>query len=211
MGFRDAFGHGKVHDIERLSTGARAALPPHLLTLPAPARRTFRAAIFRTIALSLAGSLLLAVSAHLAVPFWPVPMTLQTLVVLLLGLFMGPVAAIGAVLAYVAEGLAGLPVFASGGGVGALMGPTFGYIVGFVPAAFIASLAGRWPDETSPLTTSALLVGADAVILACGVAWLATLIGWDKAIAAGLTPFLLGEALKISLAIVAVQLRPVRP
>ncbi len=210
MGFRGTRGHGKIVGFERPSTGARIALP-HLLTLPVPAESTSRPALLRTVALSLAGSLLLAVSAHLAVPFWPVPMTLQTLVVLLLGTFMGPVAAIGAVLAYVAEGLVGLPVFANGGGVGALMGPTFGYIVGFVPAAFIASLAGRWPDETSPLATAALLVVADSVILACGVAWLATLIGWDRAVAVGLTPFLLGEALKITLAIVAVQLRPARP
>lgn len=183
-------------------------MPPHSLTSTAPASGSPRAALPRTIALSLAGSLLLALSAHFAVPFWPVPMTLQTLVVLLLGIFAGPVAAIGAVAAYVAEGLAGLPVFSHGGGVGVLLGPTFGYIVGFFPAAFIASLTGRRPSAIGPFAAAALLVGADAVILACGVAWLATLFGWDKAVAAGLTPFLLGEAVKVTLATTAVLLKP---
>lgn len=160
------------------------------------------------MAVAFAGSLLLAISAHIAVPFWPVPITLQTLVVLLLGIFAGPVAAIGAVVAYVGEGLAGLPVFTHGGGVGVLFGPTFGYIVGFVPAALIAAFAGRWSDDIGPLRSAALLVMADAIILACGVAWLATLSGWNKAVAVGLMPFLLGEGLKVTLAIAAIQLRP---
>ena len=185
-------------------------MSPNSPTWTVPARDTSPAAPLRTIALALVGSGLLAISAHISVPFWPVPMTMQTLVVLLLGILMGPVAAIGAVVAYVGEGLVGLPVFAQGGGVGALVGPTFGYIVGFVPAAFIASLVGRWPDLRDPLPVAALLVGADAAILLCGVTWLATLIGLNKAVAAGLTPFLVGEALKVTLATIAVLLRPAR-
>lgn len=185
------------------------ALSSHLPAFPV-AKRMPRATLLRILALSLVGSLLLAVSAHVAVPFWPVPMTLQSLVILLLGIFAEPLAAVGAVVAYVAEGLIGLPVFAHGGGVGVLMGPTFGYVVGFIPAALIASLAGRWSDSSGPLPAAALLIVADATILACGVAWLAMLIGGHKAIVAGLTPFLLGEALKVTLATVAVQLRPAR-
>lgn len=157
---------------------------------------------------ALRGSALLAISAYLAVPFWPVPMTLQTLVVLLLGSLAGPGAAVGAVVAYVAEGLAGLPVFSHGGGFSALFGPTFGYIVGFLPAVLIAAQAGRPAAGRSGVLRSALfLTAADAVILACGVAWLTTLIGWQKAVASGVTPFLLGEALKIALATAVVQLR----
>lgn len=190
------------------SIGVQIVLPPHLSAVPATSD-TPRATLPRIAALSLVGSILLAISAHLAVPFWPVPMTLQTLVVLLLGGLVGPGAALGAVLAYVAEGLAGLPVFAHGGGLGALLGPTFGYIVGFLPAVVIAAQARpRATGAAGVLRSALVMTAADAVILACGVARLTLLIGWEKALAAGLMPFLLGEALKVALATAAVQLRP---
>lgn len=168
-----------------------------------------RETLLRAVALSLAGSVLLAISAHLKVPFWPVPMTLQTLVVLLMGAFAGPMVALGAVLAYLAEGLVGLPVFAQGGGLGALFGPTLGYIAGFLPAVLIAAQAGRrTPGALGVLRSALILTAADAVIMAFGVAWLTFLIGFEKAVMAGLLPFLIGEALKIALTTAAVQLRP---
>ncbi len=178
-------------------------MPPQL-SLSEATRKTPRAVLLRVIAVSLAGSALLTISAQLAVPFWPVPMTMQTLVVLLLGAFAGPGAALAAVLTYVAEGLAGFPVFSHGGGFGAFFGPTFGYIAGFLPAVVVAAQAGR---RSGVLRSALILTAADAVILACGVAWLATLIGWEEAVAAGLTPFVLGEALKVALATAALQLR----
>ncbi len=165
-------------------------------------------AVVRFGGLTVLGSLLLAVSAHVAVPFWPVPMTMQTLVVLLLGALAGPALAAASVVAYVAEGVAGLPVFAHGSGLATLLGPTGGYIVGFLPAALIAARAsGMARGPSGALTSGALLFAADAVLLGCGVAWLASLIGVEKAVAAGLLPFLAGEGLKVAIATVAVQLR----
>ena len=146
------------------------------------------------------GSLLLAIAAHVKLPFWPVPLTLQTLAVLGLGGAFGPVPAVAAVLAWIVEGLAGLPVFAAGAGPAVLIGPTAGYILGYLPAAFIAGLVARRGWRGAPLKAAATFVLADAVLFVAGVAWLATLVGWDRAIAGGLTPFLLGEALKIGLA-----------
>lgn len=96
-------------------------------------------------------------------------------------------------------------------GLAALVGPTFGSIAGFLPSVAMASQAGRRaPGASGVLRSALLLTVADATILACGVAWLATLIGWEKAVAAGLMPFLPGEAFKVALATTAVQLRPAR-
>lgn len=168
------------------------------------------ATLGRAGAVALLGSLVLAVSAHVAVPFWPVPMTLQTLVVLLLGGLAGPRLGALAVLAYGAEGMLGLPVFAHGTGVATLVGPTGGYIVGFLPAAMLAGLAARCARDARGVASAAvLMLLADGLILVLGVTWLATLVGWDKAVAAGLLPFLLGEAVKVALATIAVQMRTV--
>ena len=153
------------------------------------------------------GSALLAVAAHVAVPFWPVPITLQTLAVLALGATLGPWVAAGAVLAYLGEGLAGLPVFAHGAGFATLAGPTGGYLIGYIPAAIVAGLPASRGWLGNPLKTFASFLAADAVIFAFGVAWLATLVGWDKAIAGGLVPFLIGDALKIALATAGTQIR----
>ncbi len=145
------------------------------------------------------GSLILAISAHVAVPFWPVPITLQTLAVLALGVALGPRLAAAAVLTYLVEGLAGLPVFAQGAGTAVLAGPTGGYIVGFLPAAVAAGWAARQGWLRQPISAFVAFLAADAIVFVCGVAWLATLVGGERAIAGGLVPFLLGEALKIAL------------
>ena len=151
-------------------------------------------------ALVIGGSLLLAASAHVKVPFWPVPMTMQTFVVLMIGATMGRNLAVATVAAYLIEGAIGLPFFAAGGGLGVLAGPTAGYLFGFlVAAALVGHLANRGMGRT---LTSAIpiFIAGDAAIFLCGVGWLSTLVGVEKAVMGGLVPFLFAEVVKIALA-----------
>ena len=151
----------------------------------------------------LAGSVLLAVSARVQVPLWPVPMTLQTLVVLVIGMTLGARFGAAVVGAYVLEGLLGLPVFAGtperGVGLAYLAGPTGGYLVGFVVAAFVVGRLAERGSAAGILRAIAAQAVGTAVILAFGAAWLATLVGFDKAIAAGIVPFLVPSAVKVLL------------
>ena len=154
----------------------------------------------RAIALALIGTVLLTVSAKIQVPFWPVPMTMQTFVVLVLGMAYGWRLAGATVLLYLAQGAIGLPVFAGGGGIAYMAGPTGGYLAGFLLAAVaVGWLAEHGWDRSVPRTLGAMLIGT-GIIFGCGIAWLGTLIGLPQAISAGLVPFLLGEAVKIALA-----------
>jgi biotin transport system substrate-specific component len=154
----------------------------------------------RAIVLALIGSILLIISAKIQVPFWPVPMTMQTFVVLVLGIAYGWRLAGATVLLYFAQGAVGLPVFAAGGGLTYLAGPTGGYLIGFLLGALaVGWLAERGWDCSVPRTLAAMLIGT-AIIFACGVVWLSTLIGLPQAISAGLVPFLLSEAVKVALA-----------
>ena len=164
--------------------------------------RTASNTLPRAAVLVLAGSLLLAVSAHVKVPFWPVPMTMQTFVVLMIGAAYGGRLGAATLVAYLIEGAAGLPVFTGSVGPAALLGPTGGYLAGFVVAAALAGWAAERGLMRGPAQTLAIFLACDAAIFVLGVAWLATLLGIDKAIAAGLLPFLLGDALKIILATV---------
>jgi biotin transport system substrate-specific component len=157
-------------------------------------------AAVRAIVLAVIGSILLTISAKIQVPFWPVPMTMQTFVVLVLGVAYGWRLAGATVLLYLAQGALGLPVFAGGGGLPYMAGPTGGYLAGFLAAAVaVGWLAERGWARSAPSTLAAMLIGT-AIIFACGIAWLATLIGLAPAISAGLVPFLLSEAVKIALA-----------
>ena len=153
------------------------------------------------VAKVLLGSAALAVSAKIQVPFWPVPMTMQTLVVLLLGVGLGPRLGALAVLAYLAEGLAGLPVFAGPlAGPSAFTGPTAGFLAGFVPAAALTGwLAARGGVRTAPRGFLTMLAGHAAVFIP-GVTGLATLVGWEKAVMLGLVPFIAGTVVKSALA-----------
>ena len=161
---------------------------PIFRSLPAPARAAL---------LVVVGTLLLAVSAKVQVPFWPVPMTMQTLAVLLVGVAYGSRLGTATVLAYLAEGLAGLPVFAgSAAGAAYLAGPTGGYLVGFVAAAALAGALAERGWARIPVRAAALFVLGHAVLFVPGVLWLATLTGWDRAVALGLVPFLAGTAVK---------------
>ena len=157
-------------------------------------------------ALVVFGSLLLAVSAQFKIPLYPVPVTGQTLVVLLIGMTYGPRLGGITLAAYLFEGALGLPVFAGGAaGVAVLMGPTAGYLFGFLLAAIaIGYLAERGLGRTVVSTIAAMVIG-NCVIYLCGVLWLANFIGFGQAIAAGVLPFLYGDALKL---VVAAGLMP---
>ncbi|HEY1721816.1 MAG TPA: biotin transporter BioY [Magnetospirillaceae bacterium] len=162
--------------------------------------RTAANTLPRALALILAGSILLAVSAHVKVPFWPVPMTMQTFVVLMIGATYGWRLAGTTLVAYLIEGVAGLPVFTGGVGPLYMAGPTGGYLVGFAISAIVAGWLVERGMTRRPVGALLTFLFADALVFVLGVGYLSTLIGMDKAIAGGLLPFLAGEALKIVLA-----------
>ena len=146
-------------------------------------------------------SLILAISAKIKIPFYPVPMTMQTFVVLFLGLSFGYKIAIASVSLYLLEGILGFPVFSNsperGVGIAYFTGPTMGYLIGFLPACFIASLT---TTDDSYLFIFIKLFFSALVIYLMGILWLGTLIGWEKPIIElGVMPFLLAEIFKICL------------
>lgn len=155
------------------------------------------AAAARFWGLALLGSALLAASAQVSLPMWPVPATLQTLAVLLLGALGGSRLGAASVALYILEGAMGLPVFANGtGGLAVLAGPTAGYLAGFLAAAWLAGLAGRGlPRQAAVLTATHLL------LFVPGVAWLAGFVGWEKALVAGFAVFIPGTVVKTALAV----------
>jgi len=160
------------------------------------------------VAAVVGGVCLLTLSAKLQVPFYPVPMTMQTLVVLMIGMACGRVLGTATVAAYLLAGAAGLPVFAGtperGIGLAYMMGPTGGYLLGFLVSAWLmGALAERGWSGSFLLSAVAMVVG-HAVILTAGVAWLAALVGPEKAIATGLVPFLATTAVKCALGAVAI-------
>jgi biotin transport system substrate-specific component len=163
----------------------------------------------RDILLVLAGSALVALCARLSfhLPFSPVPVTGQTFGVLLVGALLGSRRGALSMLAYLGEGLAGMPVFAGGtAGVGALLGPSGGYLVGFVFAAFVTGwLAERGWDRRMDRAAAAMLAGSIALYLP-GLAWLAQFVGVSEVLGAGLLPFIPGDVAKILLAALALPL-----
>ncbi len=151
------------------------------------------------------GSLLVGLSAQVKIylPFSPVPITGQTFAVLMLGALLGSRRGGLAMVAYLVEGLMGLPVFASGIGLAALLGPAGGYLVGFVPAAYIVGRLAEEGWDRRVLTTIAAMIIGDAVLLTFGFAWLAILTDVKTALVAGLISFIPGDILKIAIAAVA--------
>jgi biotin transport system substrate-specific component len=150
------------------------------------------------------GSLFLAICAQLQVPLQPVPITMQTFGVLLLGMAYGSRLGAATVALYLAEGAFGLPVFAEfKGGLPVLMGPTGGYLFGFVIAAWlVGALAERGWDRSIHRTALAMLFG-NIVLYIPGLIWLAGFVGGAKeAIQFGLAPFWIGDILKLALAAV---------
>ena len=157
--------------------------------------------IFKNILLVLFGTFLLAFSSKIQVPFWPVPMTMQTFIVFLIGMAYGWKLALTTLAAYLIEGALGLPVFAKGGGMAYLSGPTAGYLYGMVFAAgLIGFFSERGFAKSYLYCFFSLLVGTVIVFL-FGVGYLGSIIGYDKAISAGLLPFILSEFFKILLAV----------
>ena len=159
------------------------------------------------------GSIALTISAKIKIPFYPVPMTMQTFVVLFLGISLGYKIGLATIGLYLVEGIAGLPVFSNSPekGVGLLYftGPTMGYLIGFLIACFLASMI---KFEDNFLVVLSKLVIATSTIYILGLLWLGTLIGWDKPIfALGAKPFLIAEILKIAiLALLAKQIIKIR-
>jgi len=155
--------------------------------------------------LALLGSAALAASAQVALPMWPVPATMQTLVVLLLGALGGSRFGVASVALYLAQGAMGLPVFAHGtGGLAVLAGPTAGYLAGFVAAAWLAGFAGRGLARQA-----AVLTAAHLLLFVPGVAWLAAFVGWERALMAGFVLFIPGTLVKTALAVALMRvLRP---
>ena len=147
------------------------------------------------------GSVILAISAKTKIPFYPVPMTMQTFVVLFLGIGFGYKVALATVSLYLLEGIIGLPVFSNspekGIGLVYFTGPTMGYLIGFLSACFLASFV-KLNDNYFVITIKLIL--SVSTIYIFGVLWLGTLIGWDKPIFdLGVAPFLLAEFFKICL------------
>ncbi len=160
--------------------------------------------------LVLGASLLLALSAQIALPlpFSPVPVTGQTLAVLLLGALLGSRRGALSVLTYMVEGAVGLPVFAGGGsGPAWLLGPTGGYLLGFVAAAWAVGWLSEHLGDRSVAGTLVILLAGSAVIYLFGLLWLARFVGADRALALGLLPFVPGDSLKIALAVAGLSLQ----
>ena len=157
--------------------------------------------IIKSLFAIILGSLALTISAKIKIPFYPVPMTMQTFVVLFLGVSLGYKIGLASVGLYLLEGIAGLPVFSNSPekGVGLIYftGPTMGYLIGFLTASYLAS---KINSKDNFLLILAKLTVATSTIYLLGLLWLGTLIGWDKPIfALGAKPFLLAEIFKIIL------------
>lgn len=155
----------------------------------------------KNIALILFGSFLLAVSAKVQVPFWPVPMTMQTFVVFIIGMTCGWRLSFFTLLVYIFEGALGLPVFATGSGLLYLMGPTAGYIYGMLFAVIVIGFLSEKGFSNSYLMSLISLLIGSVIIFSFGVGYLGSIIGYDKAINAGLLPFIPSELFKIALAV----------
>ena len=163
--------------------------------------------LIKNLFIALIGTIVLAVSAKIKIPFYPVPMTMQTLVVLLIGIAFGWRLGVATIILYLTEGIIGLPVFSGtpekGIGLTYFFGPTFGYLIGFLITVFIA---GKFNYNNNVIKNFFKLTFATSFIYVLGMLWLGGLIGWDKPIfKLGAQPFLLAELFKILLATFAIN------
>ena len=169
--------------------------------------------IIKSVFAIILGSIALTISAKIKIPFYPIPMTMQTFVVLFLGVSLGYKIGLASVSLYLFEGILGLPVFSNSPekGIGLIYftGPTMGYLIGFLTASFLASKINT--KDNFLLILSKLIV-ATFTIYILGLLWLGTLIGWDKPIfELGAKPFLLAEIFKVVLlALLAKQILKIR-
>lgn len=158
------------------------------------------AGVWRSLLMMLAGSWMIALLAQIQIPIGPVPITGQTLGVLLVGMVLGSRRGALSLLLYLTQGAAGLPFFSAGGGPLRLLGPTGGYLIGFVLAAYVVGALSERGWDRQPTPTALAMVIGNLVIYACGLLWLARFVPGEALLQAGLMPFLLGDALKIGVA-----------
>ena len=156
---------------------------------------------------ALVGSILLAISSKVKIPFYPVPMTMQTLVVIVIGIAFGWKLGLATISLYLFEGILGMPVFSGtpekGVGLIYFTGPTMGYLIGFLVAVF---LAGKFVYNNNLMQNFLKILLATSFIYLLGIIWLGSLIGWDKPIfKLGVQPFLLAELFKILIATFAIK------
>ena len=163
--------------------------------------------LVKYVFIALIGSIALAVSSKIRIPFYPVPMTMQTLVVLIIGIGFGWKLGLATVSLYLIEGILGLPVFSGtpekGVGLIYFIGPTMGYLLGFLVAVYIS---GKFIYDNNLLKNFFKLFFATSFIYILGLTWLGNLIGWDKPVfQLGAQPFLLAELFKILIATFALN------
>ncbi len=163
--------------------------------------------VFKNLLIAFIGTILLAISSKIKIPFYPVPMTMQTLVVLLIGIGFGWKLGVATVSLYLLEGIIGLPVFSGtpekGIGMAYFTGTTMGYLIGFLVAVFFA---GKFIYQDNIIINFLKLTFATSFIYLFGILWLGMLIGWDKPLFQfGAQPFLLAELFKILLATFAIK------
>ena len=157
--------------------------------------------IIKLTLITIVGTILITISAKIKIPFYPVPMTMQTFVILLIGITLGYRIGLTTVALYLFEGIIGLPVFASspekGIGMAYFIGPTMGYLIGFLFAVYFA---GLFKYDKGIINTFSKLIFSVSFIYVLGLIWLGTSIGWDKPIFKfGAQPFLLAELFKMLL------------
>ena len=163
--------------------------------------------LLKYVFLALIGSIILAISSKIKIPFYPVPMTMQTLIVLIIGIGFGWKLGLATISLYLFEGIIGLPVFSGSPekGVGLIYftGPTMGYLLGFLVAVYVS---GKFIYDNNLVKNFFKLLIATSFIYILGMAWLGSLIGWEKPIfKLGAQPFLLAELLKILIATFAIN------
>ncbi|MCK4529996.1 MAG: biotin transporter BioY [Candidatus Marinimicrobia bacterium] len=157
--------------------------------------------LIKEITYILSAVLMMAALSRITIPLLPVPVTGQTLGVLLTGIMLGRKRAVTAMITYIAMGVIGFPVFANGAfGMATLIGPTGGYLLGFIPAAYIMGFLGEkgWYKHVATALLS-LIIG-HTIVFAFGLLWLANFAGWSNVLAIGLIPFLPGAAIKTLIA-----------
>ena len=169
--------------------------------------------IIKYLFAAILGSIILAISSKIKIPFYPVPMTMQTLIVLMIGIGFGWKLGVTTVALYLFEGMIGLPVFSGspekGAGLVYFTGPTMGYLLGFIFAAYFS---GKFVYDNNIVKNFLKLFFATSLIYILGMTWLGSLIGWDKPIfQLGAQPFLLAELFKILIATFAInQIKKIR-
>ncbi len=173
---------------------------PTLIDVFLPRTSTKTQAIIKDIVLILSFSIATAVCAKLKVEIGAVPITMQTLIVLLSGALLGSRRGALSQLTYLSMGLAGIPLFSRGGGLAYLLSPTFGYIIGFVFAAFFVGWLAEIKWEKKVFTAVLAMIIGNIFIYVFGLAWLARFVSFENVLQVGLHPFLLGDILKICLA-----------